>query len=132
MAGFKLGKDLACRANPCFSRVFEALTDAFFGVGARGNVEQALVGLGVLDDGRGLAIHRKHHGAFALLEMLDEVAGRAAEGREGLDVGSNVEHGASRTSTLFGAFRITHVAKVGRVSCAFPGPEGGTWGIQIE
>jgi hypothetical protein len=48
MGGFKLGKKLTRRAELAASRVLQALTNPFRRIGARCNVEQALIGLGVL------------------------------------------------------------------------------------
>jgi hypothetical protein len=72
--------------------VIKALTDTFRGVGTGRNVEQALIGLGILHDSRCFALHRKHHGALALLELFHEVAGTSAEGCQRLDVLGDVQH----------------------------------------
>ena len=40
--------------------VFQTLADTLFDVGTGGNVEQPLIGTGVLHDGCGLSLHRKH------------------------------------------------------------------------
>jgi hypothetical protein len=44
-----------------FFRVLQVLTVAFLYVDARGNVEQALIGFGILHDGRRLPFHREHN-----------------------------------------------------------------------
>jgi hypothetical protein len=93
MRGFKLGKELAYRPELSFPRILKALADAFIRIGAGGNIEQVLVSLGILHDGGRFSVYGEHEGTFALLEMLDELAGGAAECGEGLDVGSDVEHG---------------------------------------
>lgn len=89
------------------AKLFETLADAFAGVGFGGDVEQALVRGGVLDDGFGLAVDREDDGAPGLLEALHELDGVVAEGGEGLDVFGDVDHAASvlevfyRTLVLF-------------------------------
>jgi len=128
MESFELVEELFCGANSSGLRVLKALPDALFGVGLHRKFEQTLVGLSILHHGRSLPIHREHHGALALLQMLDEFAGRTAKGGEGLDVGGDVEHVASAPSTLFGAVRIAHLAKGrnGEVAVArVPEPEAG-------
>jgi hypothetical protein len=46
--------------------ILEGLTDSFLFIRAGRNVEQTLVGFGVLHDGRRLPVHGKHDGALAL------------------------------------------------------------------
>jgi hypothetical protein len=70
---FKLGKELLCRANSSGVRIFQTLPNAFFGIGLRRNVEQPLVGFGILHYCGGLAVHGKHHGPLALLQVLEKV-----------------------------------------------------------
>jgi hypothetical protein len=60
-------------ASESVGYVIKALTDTFHGVGTGRNVEQALIGLGILHDSRCFALHRKHHGALTLLELFHEV-----------------------------------------------------------
>jgi hypothetical protein len=84
--------------------ILQTLANGFRIIGAGGKVEQALIGCGVLHDGRRLSVHGKHHGAFALLELFHEVAGLAAESRQRLDVFGDVKHGSAPIgSTLFDA-----------------------------
>jgi hypothetical protein len=54
--------------------VVQPLTDALFRVGSGGNVEQALIGFCVLHNGCCFPLHGQHHWAFALLDLLHEVA----------------------------------------------------------
>src|ERR1700733_11837207 len=79
MLGFKFVKELP--RGPCssFFYVLQTLSDALLCVGTGGNVEQALIGLGILHDGCCLPLHRKHHWALALLELFHKVAGTSAE-----------------------------------------------------
>jgi hypothetical protein len=92
MRSFKLFEELPCWPDLSVFRVLKALTNAFVGIGVRGDIEQTLIGLGVLDDGYCLAIHSENYGALALLKMFHKIAGRAAEGRQRLDVGCDVKH----------------------------------------
>ena len=57
MGGFELGEKLSYRLELSFSLVVEALTNSLFGVRARGNIEEALIGCGILDDRRRFPIH---------------------------------------------------------------------------
>jgi len=92
MGGFECGEeflDVKAFAPLC---VVEALADALAGVGAGSEVEEALIGLGVLNHSGSLAFNREHNGAFALLELLHKIAGSAAEGGQRLDILRNIEH----------------------------------------
>src|ERR1700723_2892150 len=94
MRGFEFGKeilDVAAFAPLCLA---EALANALTGIAAGSEVKEALIGLGILNHGNSLASHREHNGAFALLELLHEVAGPAAESGQRLDILRNIEHAA--------------------------------------
>ena len=67
MPGFKLFKKFLRGPNLSFFRVIQALTDAFLRIDTGGNIEQSLIGLGILDDGRRLPLHGEHHRALASL-----------------------------------------------------------------
>jgi hypothetical protein len=58
-------KHLSGRESVSASYVIQTLADAFRGISLRGNIEQTLIGSGVLYDGGGLPLHREHHGALA-------------------------------------------------------------------
>src|SRR5713226_5091693 len=92
MRGFKLVEKLLRGPGLSFFHVRQALTDTFLNIGAGSNVEQALIGLSILHDRRGLSLHGKHHRALALLELFHEVAGAAAESGQRLDVTRDVQH----------------------------------------
>src|ERR1035441_2538101 len=83
--------------RPCAAPgyVIKPLANALVHIGAGGDVEQALIGFGVLHNGLGLALDREHYGPLAFLELLHEVAGAAAEGSQRLDVFGDIEHGTS-------------------------------------
>ena len=82
MFAANLVKYISRRASASVGYIIEPLTDAFLCIGAGGNVEQALIGFGVLHDSRRLPLYRKHHRALALFKLFHEVAGPAAEGRQ--------------------------------------------------
>jgi hypothetical protein len=65
MGRFELVEKLSGRSEFSFFRVFKSLTKAFFCIGVGGNVEQTLISFSILNDGRGLAIHGKHHRTLA-------------------------------------------------------------------
>lgn len=73
MGGFELGKELSRRSESPVLFVFEALTNSLFGVVLRGNIEQVLMGLGVLHHCRVLAVLRRHRGALGFVELLHDV-----------------------------------------------------------
>ena len=51
-----LDEYLFCRSGAAMGNVVQTLTDASLSIGASGNVEQTLIGLGVLPAERSLAI----------------------------------------------------------------------------
>jgi hypothetical protein len=53
MGGFKLGEKLPCRAELGTSRVLQVLTNSFRRIGARCDIEQPLIGFGILHHGHG-------------------------------------------------------------------------------
>src|SRR5712671_2420488 len=61
--------------------VFDALADALKCIGLRGNVEQALIGFGILHDRFRLSIDRKNQRFLRFLEVLHEFPRIAAERR---------------------------------------------------
>src|SRR5579859_4513855 len=76
----------ACRTDAAFLHVVQALTDAFPGVRLRGDIEQALIGFGILHDRFGFSIDGENERFFGLFEMLHELRRIAAECRHGLNV----------------------------------------------
>jgi hypothetical protein len=89
-------KELACGASAPCGHVFEALADGFFFIAKGGEVEEALVGGGVLDDSFGFAVDGEDDGSAGLLKALHHFDGVVAEGGEGLDVLGDVDHGGLR------------------------------------
>ena len=52
-------KYLASRANAAARYIIQTLPDGFENIALRGNIQQALVRLGILNDGFRFSIHRK-------------------------------------------------------------------------
>jgi hypothetical protein len=92
MSRFKFREELSRRLHPTLSHILKALADTFFRVSLGGNVQQPLVGLGILHDSSGLSFHGQYHGTLTLLELPQELSGTAAECRERLDVFRDVKH----------------------------------------
>jgi hypothetical protein len=87
--------------------VIKPLADSLFRIRTGGDVEQALVGFGVLHDGGSPPLDVEHHRALAFLQLLDEVAGTAAEGRQRLDVFGDVQPEPAPKKHLFKCYRNT-------------------------
>ena len=87
-------EDLPGRAHPAICSIVEALPDGFEHIGARRDVQQTLIGLGVLYHGLRFAVHGEDDRPPGLLELGDKLAGFAAECRERLSVASDIKHGA--------------------------------------
>jgi hypothetical protein len=86
MCGFELFKELFDRpALPLF-RILQTLSDALPGIGARGNIEQALICPRILHDRCGFALYREDKGTLGSLDLLHEVSGPTAKSRQGLNV----------------------------------------------
>src|SRR5690349_4620144 len=85
--------------------VFDALPDAFKCIGLRGDVEQALIGFGILDDRFRLSIDGKNQRFLRFLEQLHELPRIAAERRHRLNVFFDVKHDDCDDSTLKGAIK---------------------------
>jgi hypothetical protein len=92
MERFEVFEKLTRRADLTLFQVLQTLTNTFFRVGSGGNVKQALIGAGVLDDSRGLTLHSEHQGALGSFELFYEIAGTAAERRQRLNVLRDIEH----------------------------------------
>ena len=101
MRGFEIHEKLPRWPELPSLCVLQALTNTLLGIGARGDIEQALVGLSILYDSRRLPLHGQHHGALGFLELLHEVAGSAAECGQRLDVVRDIEHGMTPIQARF-------------------------------
>jgi hypothetical protein len=75
MLAANLVKDFSGGAGASVCHILQTLTDTLFGVRSGGDVQQALVGFRVLDNGGGFSVHRKHHRAFGLPELFHKVTG---------------------------------------------------------
>ena len=69
MGGLKFVEEVPRRSNLSYSGVLQALTNSFVGIGARGNIGQALMRLGVLRDCC-FAPRSKNHGALSPLALI--------------------------------------------------------------
>jgi len=85
-------KNLFGGSGASVNHVIKTLADSFLQIRAGGDVQQALVGFGILHDRRCLPLHPKHHGTLTFLQLSHEVAGTAAEGRQRLDVLGDVKY----------------------------------------
>src|ERR1700730_18762928 len=74
--------------------VIKPLSDSPFRIRASGDIEQTLIGFGVLYDGSSFPFHGEHYRALAFLQLLHEVARTTAESRQRLDVLGDVQHGS--------------------------------------
>ncbi len=73
-----------CPASATVGYIIQTLANAFLGIGARGDVEQMLIGLGILHNGGRPPLCCEHDGAFTLLQLLQEFTGAApSPGRSG-------------------------------------------------
>ncbi len=98
----ELVEKLSCRPEVSFFCVFKALPDSFFCIGVGANVEQMLVSFSALNDGRGLAIHRKHNGTPTFFQLFHKVTRSATEGSETEGSESDLQefgNGYSRSGT---------------------------------
>jgi len=105
MPGFEVFEKLPRWTEPPLFGVLQALTDTLLRIGARGDVEEVLVGFGVLHNSRRFSFHRQHYGAFGLFEPFHEVAGSAAERCQRMDVIRNIEHGTAPIHLLKHLFK---------------------------
>jgi hypothetical protein len=101
MPGFEIREKLFRWPHPAFFCVLQALTDSLPGIGMGRNVEQALIGFGILYDGRCFPLYGQHYGALGFLELFHEVTGPAAERRQRLDVVRDVKHGIAPIKAPF-------------------------------
>lgn len=75
----ELVEDLRCRPRAATRDIFQALADPLGGVSLGGDVEEALVGPGVLHHDLGLSIDREQHRAPRGLKVLDRFRRFATE-----------------------------------------------------
>ena len=94
--GAYLVEHLACRPRPAIGNVLKALPDA---LGRQ--IEQLLVGLGVLHHGGGFSVHGQNQRPLGLSQVAQKLCRVVAEGRHGLNVFGDVH----RTSFSIG-YRI--------------------------
>jgi hypothetical protein len=81
----QFSEHLTSGAGASGGNIFKALPDAFVGIGFGGQLEEALIFGGVLEDDRGLALHGERNRALRCLDLLDQVGGLVEEGGKRLD-----------------------------------------------
>jgi hypothetical protein len=74
MAPTNLVKYFPCGPGTAMGCVIKPLPNRLMDIGVGGNVEQVLMGIGLLDNGLSLAFDCQHHEAFAVLELLHKAA----------------------------------------------------------
>jgi hypothetical protein len=92
MPGFKFFEKLLCWPGSTFSNVLYSLPDALSRIRSRGNVQQLLVCLCVLNNSGSLPIHSEHHRAFGAFNLFEEFSRTAPESGERLNVCWYVKH----------------------------------------
>jgi len=80
MRGFEVSEKLSRGPEPTLFGVLKALTDALRGMGTGGYVEQALIGFGILYNGRRFPLHGQHHGALGFLELFHKTTSPGFKG----------------------------------------------------
>jgi hypothetical protein len=80
------------RTHAAFLHVLKALADSLKRVGLSRDVEEALIGFGILHDRFRFAVNGKNQRPLGFLEMLHEFSGIAPECGHRLNVFLNVEH----------------------------------------
>lgn len=105
MAAPKDFERFASRTHAALFKVFEALTNAFEYICLRCDIQEALIGFGILNDRFGFSVDRENERLFRLLEMFHEFGRIAPEGCHRLDIFFKVEHGGlfRNRSTFKGA-----------------------------
>src|SRR5260370_22760321 len=89
-----------CRTGATVRYVFQTLPDAFGGTGVCRQVEQVLVGFGVLYDRGSLPVHRQDNGTLGLPEVLHYFRRMVAERGHRLNVFGDV-HERCATSSCY-------------------------------
>src|ERR1700674_3289285 len=92
--GANLVEHLTRRTGAAFGGIFKALADAFGRAGFGRQIEEPLIGLGILHHGGGFSIHRQHKGTFCLSEVTQKFRRMIAEGGHGLNVFGDVHRAA--------------------------------------
>jgi hypothetical protein len=85
-------EDFTGRPRSAGGYIVESLPDSLEHVHARGDVKQALVGLGVLYDRLSLALYGEHDRPLGFLDLLDKLTRSAPESGQRLNVFGDIEH----------------------------------------
>src|SRR6266567_4399605 len=80
------------RTDAALFYVLKPLADSLSGIGLRCDVEQALIGFGILDDRFRFAVNGENQRLLGFLEVLHELSRIAPECGHGLNIFLNVEH----------------------------------------
>src|SRR3984893_4688905 len=89
------------------AKLGQSLADAFVDIGLCDEVEEVLVGGGVLDDGFGFTVDGEDDGTLGLFETLHHFDRGVAEGGEGLDVFGDVDLGCHADASVLEVFYRT-------------------------
>lgn len=92
MSPSNLVKDFSGRPGTSADEIIKPLANGFVCVGAGGNVQKSLVGLGILHNCRGLSFYSEDDRPLAPPELLHEIAGSPAKCRQRLNVFGDVKH----------------------------------------
>jgi len=92
MLCFKGFEEILRGASASIFYIGETLADSLLRAPSRGDIQQSLIGFRVLHDGSRLTLHCENDGPLAALDLLHEIAGAAAEGRERMNIFGNVKH----------------------------------------
>src|ERR1039458_1550758 len=102
VCGFEFGEEFLGVAPLSSLGLLQALADAFSSIGAGSDIEQALIGSRILQDGFSLAFDGEHDGPLVLLELFHEIARAAVESGQRLSVFRDIKHrGPTTIKALF-------------------------------
>jgi hypothetical protein len=93
MPGFEFGEGILDVATLALPGLLQTLSDTLVRVGLGGDVEEPLVGPGILHNRGSLAFNREHHGALALPELLHGIPGAPAKREDAIRLGIIDENG---------------------------------------
>ena len=107
------GEELCGCTAFALAQLGQPLTDAFAGIGCGGEVEQTLVGCGVLQYSLGLAVDGEDDGALRRLKLLHELNRVIAKRSKRLNVLRNVDpcwHGGASATGILSYLRVWRLA----------------------
>ena len=89
-AGFELVEEFSRRPDPALPNIPQVLADSFSGIGLGSGIEELLIGLAILHNGRGLSVNRQHHRTLGFLSCF-RIAGAAPGRRQRLTILGDVK-----------------------------------------